>query len=93
MLTEEAAGRKTFKVECRFREEDGKCSGRYDGYVCIEEKCPFYRMIMKGECEYLKDGYCTYYKRFKCPGLGKCDATFGMKRSKEGDENSTGQKS
>ena len=82
MSNEEPAGRYT--VYCRFRDEDGMCTGRYSGYACIEDRCPFYRMIIEGECKYLRDkGYCTYYKRFHCPGLGNCEVTFGMKIIKE----------
>ncbi|MDG6220157.1 MAG: hypothetical protein QCI38_01750 [Candidatus Thermoplasmatota archaeon] len=66
-------------VECRYKDQDGNCTGRYDGYACLEMQCPFYRMIMEGKCGYIRDGYCTYYKRFGCPGLGKCEATFGMR--------------
>jgi len=73
-----------YTVLCRFRDEKGFCTGRYEGYSCIEDRCPFYRMILDGRCGYLRDGgYCTYYKRFHCPGLGKCDVTFGMKIVRE----------
>ena len=61
-------------VECKYLDPDGKCTWRYEGYKCIEDKCSYYIRITTEECEYLRDdGYCKKYNRFYCAGVGNCD--------------------
>ncbi|GEM_PF-3017080 len=72
------------KLQCMYLDENGMCTGRYRGFACLENRCPFYERIIKNECPFRRgDGYCTVYGRFYCPGTGMCEITF---RIKPGDD-------
>ena len=61
-------------VKCKYLDQDGKCTWRYEGYACIEDRCPYYIRIITEKCEYMRDdGYCLKFKRFYCAGVGNCD--------------------
>ena len=73
-------------VKCKYLDEEGKCTWRYDGYRCIEEKCPYYLRITTEKCEYMgEDGYCKRYKRFYCAGVGHCDTKAEYEANMEKD--------
>ena len=60
-------------MRCHYIKEDGKCSGQYKGFKCIEEKCKAEREPV---CEFYPNGfYCTKLGRFGCIGRSKCDGT------------------
>ena len=58
-------------MRCDFLGPDGKCSGEYNGFGCIKEKCKADR---RKHCEFsTPEGfYCSKYKRFECVGAENC---------------------
>jgi len=70
-------------VKCKYRDEEGWCHWKYEGFKCIKERCPYYMMLTKQICEYNKNGFCEKYGRFGCPGIEKC-GEFPPERKKRG---------
>ena len=58
-------------MRCDYLEPDGKCSGQYQGFYCIKDKC---RADRRRHCEFsTPEGfYCSKYKRFECVGSENC---------------------
>ena len=61
------------EVDCKYRDKDGWCHWKYEGFKCIEEKCPYYQRLVSGECEHFDNGFCRKYQKFFCPGIGRCE--------------------
>jgi len=62
------------KLKCKYLDGDGKCTGKYEGFRCIEDKCQYYIRITTQVCEHLTaEGYCKKYRKFYCAGIGNCD--------------------
>ena len=58
-------------MRCDNLTPDGKCSGKYEGFSCIKEKCKADR---RTRCEFCtpEGFYCLKYRRFECVGAENC---------------------
>ena len=56
---------------CEYLDPDGKCTGLYKGFSCIQDKC---RAEARKRCEFSSpEGfYCLKYNRFECVGAENC---------------------
>lgn len=64
---------------CSFENENGECTGNYDGFGCIKDKCEIYGLSMlradnRKVCSYNQDNYCARFKKFNCPGVENCSS-------------------
>jgi hypothetical protein len=58
-------------MRCDFLAADGKCTGQYNGFGCIKDKC---KAEKRKRCEFsTPEGfYCMKYQRFECVGSENC---------------------
>lgn len=58
-------------MRCDKLTPEGKCSGKYEGFGCIKEKCKADR---RTRCEFCtpEGFYCLKYRRFECVGAENC---------------------
>ncbi len=68
------------EMDCKYKDEEGWCHWKYEGFKCIEEKCAFYLRLVSSECEHFQNGFCNKYQRFFCPGIGRCEDELEYKR-------------
>jgi hypothetical protein len=58
-------------TQCAHIDLEGKCRGKYEGFMCIREKC---RADRTSRCPWsTEEGfYCLKFNRFECIGKENC---------------------
>ncbi len=59
-------------MKCRFRTRDNLCTGKYEGFACIEKQCAYFAEAQKCEHHETTGDYCRRYGRFGCVGKDCC---------------------